>query len=201
MSGIFTSVWVDWTYDFMNVRTLCLAVLSCGESTGYEIRKLATDGHFSHFVDASYGSIYPALARMEKEGLVSSREVAQSGKPTRKVYSITDTGREEFVDALGKPAQPDIFKSEFLMLAMFAQYMKPEDVQRAVDSQIRYLEEELSIISDHREKVGLMAAQWVADYGCHCIRSSLDHLIARRDELEAIAGTSLPAANVLIAAE
>ena len=40
----------------MNVRTLCLGVLSLGEATGYEIKKLL-ESRFSHFYDASFGSI------------------------------------------------------------------------------------------------------------------------------------------------
>ena len=44
----------------MNVRTICLAILYDGEATGYEIRKLSVEGEYSYFIDASFGSIYPA---------------------------------------------------------------------------------------------------------------------------------------------
>ena len=40
----------------MNVRTICLAILYDGDSTGYEIRKLSTEGEYSYFIDASYGA-------------------------------------------------------------------------------------------------------------------------------------------------
>ena len=80
----------------MNVRTLCLAILYFGDATGYEIRKLSTEGKYSYFVEASYGAIYPALAKLEKDGLVTCRIEAVEGKPSRKVYSITDAGRNEF---------------------------------------------------------------------------------------------------------
>ena len=75
----------------MNVRTLCLGILSLHEATGYEIRKMVEEGTFSHFIDASYGSIYPALAQLLKEGLVSVRtETAETVRPPRKVYTITE---------------------------------------------------------------------------------------------------------------
>jgi len=185
----------------MNVRTLCLAVLNCGESTGYEIRKLVTDGHFSHFVDASFGSIYPALARMEADGLVASREEVQSGRPTRKVYEITDAGRGEFIQSLHKPAQPDIFKSEFLLLAMFAEYVDRDHVVGAIDAQIAFLEGEIAIIDEAEEEVGLNGASFCAEYGRHCLRASLTYLLENRAGLEAIAGTGLGGGNDLIAAE
>ncbi|MEO1397747.1 MAG: PadR family transcriptional regulator [Pseudomonadota bacterium] len=177
----------------MNVRTLCLAVLNCSESTGYEIRKLVSEGHFSHFVDASYGSIYPALAKMEQEGLVTAREEFQPGKPPRKVYSVTDEGRDAFLVALTKPAQKDIFKSEFLLLAMCAEMMQPDDVRRAVDTQLDYLAREIQQINEEVAQVDLAGATWVADYGRTCLQASIDYVSGNRKALEAIAGTGIQA--------
>jgi len=57
----------------MNVRTICLAILYDGDATGYEIRKLSVEGEYSYFIDASYGAIYPSLARLEQEKLVTAR--------------------------------------------------------------------------------------------------------------------------------
>ena len=57
------------TTEPMNVRTLCLGVLSFGEATGYEIKKEIEEGPFSHFIEASFGSIYPALTQLLGEGL------------------------------------------------------------------------------------------------------------------------------------
>ena len=54
----------------MDVRTFCLGVLSLGDATGYEIKKQAEDGPFSHFYKAGFGSIYPALARLAADGAV-----------------------------------------------------------------------------------------------------------------------------------
>jgi len=46
----------------MDVKTLCLGVLSLGDASGYEIRKMFEEGPFAHFHHASFGSIYPALS-------------------------------------------------------------------------------------------------------------------------------------------
>ena len=50
-----------------------------------------------------------------------SRE--QAGKPNRRVYSITDAGRTALSQMFQRPARADTFRSEFLFLAMFAQYL------------------------------------------------------------------------------
>lgn len=185
----------------MNVRTLCLAVLNSGDATGYEIRKLVSEGHFSHFVDASFGSIYPALKAMSDDQLVIVREVQQDGKPNRKVYSITDLGREEFLHALGKPAQKDNFKSEFLLLAMCAELIEPQKVVAAIDAQIKYLNDELAQIDSEVREIDLAGADWVANYGRACLSQGLKYIEENRTALETIAGTGIPKFTSLVAAE
>jgi len=110
----------------MNVRTLCLSILYEGEATGYEIRRLCVEGECSYFIEASFGSIYPALAKLEDEGLVTSRTEQQSGKPAKKVYSITEAGRTAFAEELAGPLGDDVFRSPFLLFARFAHILPRE---------------------------------------------------------------------------
>ena len=118
----------------MNVKTLCLGILSFGDTTGYDIKKMSVDGAMSHFIDASYGSIYPALDRLTKDGLITCREEQQAGKPDRKVSSITERGRAALLEAMqGKPGA-DRFHAEFLFVTMFACLLDRECVTRAMDN-------------------------------------------------------------------
>src|SRR3546814_3071348 len=55
----------------MDAKTLCLGVLSRGAASGYEIKKAFEEGPFSHFHQASFGSIYPALNALSADGLVA----------------------------------------------------------------------------------------------------------------------------------
>ncbi|WP_428696483.1 PadR family transcriptional regulator [Stappia sp.] len=182
----------------MSVRTLCLAILNFGDATGYEIRKLSTEGKYSYFVDASFGSIYPALARLEAEGLVTVREEAQSGKPARKVYSITEAGRAEFVRALSEPPGPDIYRSPFLLVAMCAEMVGSDVIRKAIDARLSHLREELEKLDmisnepcDRRP-----ATDFILDYGHHCMTQDIRFLEANRTRLETIASglTPLPQA-------
>lgn len=171
----------------MNVRTLCLAILDAGDATGYEIKKLSVEGKYSYFVDASFGSIYPALARLESEGLVTVREEAQSGKPARKIYSITETGRRELVRQLAAPPGPDIFRSEFLLVAMCAELLPRGVLSEAIERRIVDLSETLAHL-DHIARTSENAgARWIAGYGRVCTAASLDYLETHRHALEALA--------------
>ncbi len=160
----------------MSVRSLCLAILSFGDATGYEIRKESTEGRFSYFEDASFGSIYPALARLESDGLVTVREEQQAGKPGRKVYSITETGLAEFLTSLCEPQAADTFKSPFLLVALNASKLAPDAVRRAIERRCSQVREELHKLTDTAEKCDHPGSSWTRDYGISCMKFTLAYL-------------------------
>jgi DNA-binding PadR family transcriptional regulator len=77
------------------LRLYLLKLLDEAPRHGYEVIRLLQD-RFMGVYAPSPGTIYPRLARLEEEGLVTHEEV--DGK---KVYSITDKGREEIRSRLG----------------------------------------------------------------------------------------------------
>ncbi|MGB0922053.1 MAG: PadR family transcriptional regulator [Alphaproteobacteria bacterium] len=175
----------------LNVSTLCLGLLAHGEWTGYDIKRAFETGSFSHFFEASFGSIYPALAGLEKDGQVVSRTEMQDGRPNRKVYSITDEGRSEFTRRITahKP-QPDKYRSEFLVAMLFAAELGQARVAEILDSQLAQIEEGLAAIeqqtldSDPQDK----ASAFVTDYGRHVLEASASYL--REHRADALAAAS-----------
>ena len=175
----------------MNVRTLCLAILHIEDATGYEIKKASTEGLFQHFVDASYGSIYPALAKLEKDAMVTCHAETQIGKPDRKVYSITQMGRAEFIKSINVIPQPDKFKSEFLLLAINADLASPQIVEAAIEAQIAYHKNELEMMHEALAECEQPALLWTVEYGIKTIQAQQDYLEENKDKLLALAGQSL----------
>lgn len=171
----------------MNVRILLLALLNMREASGYEIKKLTDEGQFRHFVDISFGSIYPTLSRLESEGLVACREEPQSGKPDRKVYSITEAGKRELVRGLSQPPQPDRFKSEFLLLAANAHMAGPQAMARACSERIERIKEDLAMMEAASAECGHPTTEWVVGYGLHIMHADLAYLEAHKDKLIEIA--------------
>ncbi|MEC9368009.1 MAG: PadR family transcriptional regulator [Pseudomonadota bacterium] len=150
----------------MNVSTLCLGILWFGEATGYEIKKQASEGHFSHFMEASYGSIYPALSRLNKSGHVTLREASQEGKPDRKIYSITDKGRAAFLETLhGRLPSNDTCKSEFLFHCLYAEFLHGRHVDASVNSRLDFLREGLDRLRDMHERCDHAGSRFAIGYG------------------------------------
>lgn len=149
----------------MNVKTLCLAILSFGEATGYDIRKRAAEGPLSYFIESSFGSIYPALDRLWREGLIEKRREARPGRPSRKVYSLTEAGEKALVEALHQPLKPDVFKSEFLLVALLADYVEPKHMAQLAHAKSAELEQRLEQLRSALDACESEAMRWVLSYG------------------------------------
>ena len=67
-----------------------LGMLKLGKRTGYEIKSLV-DVSTRFFWAASYGQIYPELARLEELGLVKGEADSSNGR-RRKAYELTKAG-------------------------------------------------------------------------------------------------------------
>lgn len=171
----------------MSIRTLCLAILHGGDATGYEIKKLSVEGTYRYFSEASFGSIYPTLARLEAEGLVTVREELQPGKPARKVYSITTAGRRALVAELSEEPAPDVFRSSFMLVAVCADILPRAVVTAAVDARLAQLTAEIGHLGEIAAASEDAATRWACEYGIACVGRSREHLIESRARIEAIA--------------
>jgi len=86
---------VDTAHDPQLLKGLLsfvlLQLLAEQESYGYEVvSRLRDEG-----IEVLEGTVYPALARLEREGRLSSRLVASTSGPARKYYRPTPAGYAE----------------------------------------------------------------------------------------------------------
>lgn len=76
-----------------NLELIVLTILERGPLYGFAIIQEAKERTGGYF-DFKEGSLYPALHRMEQDGLLAAQygESGRNGKP-RKYYAVTDKGR------------------------------------------------------------------------------------------------------------
>ncbi|MGE5704103.1 MAG: PadR family transcriptional regulator, partial [Clostridia bacterium] len=103
----------------MDVKTIILGFLNDGEMSGYDIKQSFSNS-IGFFYDASFGAIYPALRKLEEEGLVTKREIIQSGKPNKILYNITTEGQAVFQKEMMTPIQQPVVRSDMLVKLFFA---------------------------------------------------------------------------------
>jgi DNA-binding PadR family transcriptional regulator len=129
----------------MDAKSMLLGFLMRRPMTGYELKKLFSLS-FSFFSGLSYGSIYPALKKMQQQGLITMRLEVQEGSPNRKVYTITEEGKKAFLEALKAPFTHEQGKHPFLTRLFFFAHLTPEEriatARRFLDS-VEDMQEEL----------------------------------------------------------
>lgn len=124
----------------MDIKTVCLGLLSFGEASGYDIKK-HFEASFDQFFPSGFASIYPALAALAAEGLAECRLVAQRGRPHRKVYSITRAGEEVLRKSLLSCEPSHRLRSEFLALLYFADLIPVERVRELLDTRLAEMQQ------------------------------------------------------------
>lgn len=139
----------------MSLRYVLLTVLMETDATGYEITK-EFDTVLGYFWQASHQHVYRELKRMEEEGLVRFEVAPQEGKPDRKVYSITGSGRDLLRAWMAEPLSQRRVNDELMVRVVAAgvlgaeglELLKKEMAARRIAHEKR-LKEYLEIETEH----------------------------------------------------
>ncbi len=172
----------------MDVKTLCLGALTYGEASGYDIKKFF-ECTFSHFFVAGYGSIYPALADLTERGLVTCRAEPQEGKPDRKVYALTDAGREVFLRDLEETPPHHKVRSEFLVQMFFSHQLPRQRIAELFEQRLADIDRSLEQIAAFEAEnadgrpPGTAGGLFCAGFGKAVLRAAREYILKHREEI------------------
>lgn len=127
-----------------------LGILGLGPHSGYDIKKM-TDLSTRHFWAENYGNLYPTLKRLDQEGLATVERQSGEGKPDRKVYTVTDAGREVLRHWLETPPEATPPRNELLLKLFLGRQVAPE-VNIAHLEQFQAEQEELMVTYEGIER-------------------------------------------------
>src|SRR5262249_19384345 len=82
--------------------------------TGYELAK-TFDSSIGFFWKADHQQIYRELTKLRERGHVQGREVVQSGKPNKLVYTLTAEGKAALRHWASRPSAPPSIKDDMLV--------------------------------------------------------------------------------------
>jgi DNA-binding PadR family transcriptional regulator len=91
-----------------------LACLTERPMTGYELAK-TFDASIGFFWKADHQQIYRELSRLRDRGYIQGREVVQSGKPNKLVYTLTSEGGAALKHWAARPSSPPSIKDDLLV--------------------------------------------------------------------------------------
>jgi DNA-binding PadR family transcriptional regulator len=102
--------------------------------TGYDIAKVFALS-MQHYWHAHQGQIYPTLDRMERAGLIRSREIIQRGRPNKRVFTIAPAGARTLVEWLESPIDELRMKHSQLMRTRFLGHLSADGARRKIEEQ------------------------------------------------------------------
>jgi drug/metabolite transporter (DMT)-like permease/DNA-binding PadR family transcriptional regulator len=109
-----------------------LGFLSEHAMHAYELRKRITV-LMGHVRPVSDGSLYPALHRLRREGLLTRRPEPGSGGPARQVFELTDAGHAELQRRLAQPDDLEITdRNKYFVLLAFLHLLPSAHAQAEV---------------------------------------------------------------------
>lgn len=130
-------------------KTAVLGALSIMPMSGYALRE-EIKNTLGHFWSESFGQIYPALAELQREGLVE-REDGASGRSPR--YNITAEGTTRLRELLAEPAQQNKPRNGVLLRLFFGRQLGPEACRQLVLAARARAEEQLAAMEAARAEL------------------------------------------------
>jgi DNA-binding PadR family transcriptional regulator len=152
-----------------SLRLYLLRLLDEEPRHGYEVIRLLRD-RFMGVYSPSPGTIYPRLARLEEEGLVTHDEV-----DGRKVYRITEAGREEL-----RSRSDELDELEEELSASVSDIVR--EVREDVRQTVRSLREELTWAARESRRMGREMATDVREQAKQARDEARDQAKQARDD-------------------
>ena len=101
-------------YRQMSLRDAVLAALLEGESSGYDLAK-GFDASVANFWMATPQQLYRELERLAEQGLIQARIVHQERRPNKRMFSLTEAGREAIRQFTRKSPKPSVIRDELMV--------------------------------------------------------------------------------------
>ncbi len=126
----------------ISTRHFVLGLLTRQPMSGYDIKRFLKS--LTWLIDSpSFGSLYPALHALLEDGLVTVEVVPRQDKPPRKIYSITDAGRQVLRKWMEQSVASATSLKAFVMRLILASNLSQAGL-------IEYLQRRRGQVADHQ---------------------------------------------------
>ncbi len=119
----------------MSLDYAILGWLNKEPMSGYDLKKQFDQGA-GYFWPVDQTQIYRTLDRLVEQKYVSMREEIQHNRPNRKVYMVTDAGRDELRRWLTSPQSLPVLRDPLLIQIFFAASLSNAEIIELLEHQI-----------------------------------------------------------------
>jgi DNA-binding PadR family transcriptional regulator len=127
----------------------------------YQMQRLLRERHEDEVLGLKRGSLYNAINRLTRSGLIEPATVGREGRrPERTTYRLAANGEREFVRWLRQRiATPQREPSEFMASVSFLIHLAPKDAARQLDARAQALAGQIRALGAALERVGAFLAR------------------------------------------
>lgn len=111
--------------------------------SGYDMTK-KFDGSVGFFWKATHQQIYRELAKLEAQAWVRAEIIPQANRPDKKLYSLTDLGKQQLLEWLIQPTELMPIKEEVLIKLSIG-YLAPAAIVRELNRHRQIHSEKLAV--------------------------------------------------------
>jgi len=113
---------------------IILTTLFFGPCHGYEIKKMHPG------LKINNNTLYPMLKKMVASGLISMTVQEQENKPAKKIYELTEKGKEKLFDMINDFTEEDAASDDaFHIRVAYFQFLPKESIKKILDCREEYL--------------------------------------------------------------
>lgn len=123
---------------------IILGLLFLCDRTIYQLRDRIDKG-LSLMYSSSTGSIQAALKKLLNAGYIGYGETVEKGK-YKKIYSITESGRQRFLEWINAPIEEHGIRSPELTKVYFMGFADKENRENAIDKHLEFLRGQYSAL-------------------------------------------------------
>jgi len=134
----------------MALRHAVLAAVLEGEVSGYQLAK-RFDVSVANFWSATPQQLYRELDRLEAAGLLRGRTVEQQRRPNKRVFTLTDAGREELHTFIAQPTRPTAIRDDFVVKLQAAGTDDLDPVREALAERLEHARGKLALYDRLRD--------------------------------------------------
>jgi DNA-binding PadR family transcriptional regulator len=169
----------------VDMDLIILGVLQGMPMHGYQLKQQIEASFGKRFFNMSNSALYPKLAKLEADGYIQSRREQQDKVPDRKVYEITEAGRQRVHELVVAPPGPREDYVDFKGRAVFFDLLTPGERRKVTEPFLEQAEKELKEAIEKKEKFSKYMGKYsllVLDGGIKELRNQISFLKKMMDK-------------------
>jgi DNA-binding PadR family transcriptional regulator len=169
----------------MSVPLSLLGLLEREPSHGYDLKR-DYDAYFGRGKPLPFGQVYATLARLARDGKVTTGEVEPGAGPDRKRYAITDVGKHDVEAWLAEPVEPEPHLQTVLFVKVVLALMLGRSAERYLDTQRSAHLQRMRELTELR-RTGSLVDTLLADHALFHLEADLRWIDMTESRLDALA--------------